>query len=47
MIAYLLAVFFLGALVSGPAWMAYGIRKDHEHQEWVARRRVKELRDSS
>ncbi len=44
MIAYLLAVAFLGALVSGPAWMAYALKQEAERREWVARKRAKELR---
>ena len=40
----LLAVFFLGALTAGPAWMSYALRRDAERREWIARRRERELR---
>ena len=41
---YLLAVFFLGAVVSAPMWMAYALKQDQERREWVARKRARELR---
>lgn len=40
----LLAVFAAGALISGPAWMVYALKRDQERREWMARRRAQELR---
>lgn len=44
MTAYLLAVAVLGALLSGPAWMAYALRQERERREWDSRRKAKEMR---
>ena len=42
--AFYLALFVLGALLSGPFWMAYALRSDAERREWIARRREREER---
>ena len=44
MTALLLVVFILGALISGPAWMAYALNEDRKRREWIAKRRERELR---
>jgi hypothetical protein len=44
-VTYFLLVFFvLGAVVSGPAWMAYALKQDAERREWKARARERQLR---
>ena len=39
----LLFVFFLGVLVSGPAWMHHALVEDRKRREWAARRRQREM----
>jgi len=43
MTAYLLAVAILGALCSGPFWMAYALKRDQERREWKARADARKL----
>lgn len=39
--AWYVALALFGALVAGPFWMTYALRRDAERREWEARRRAR------